>query len=269
MRSSLFIIGSALAVFLIAGSASAEDGSDQAELAQQLANPVATLTVLPFQFNYDRGFGSADGDQYQLNIQPIIPFSLNADWNLITRTILPVEAQNDIAGASGGQFGLGDTLLSLFLSPEDSGVAGLVWAAGPVFLLPTATDDLLGSGKWGAGPTAAIVYAHGPWTTAVLANQIWSFAGDDNRADVSAGFIQPVLTYTTDKAWSFTLTSESTYDWLKGEWAVPIDFTIGKLVTFGKQPVNFSIGPRYWATSPESGPQGWGVRAMASFVFPK
>ncbi len=149
------------------------------ELAKQLSNPVASLISVPFQFNYDSGFGPEDGHRVTLNIQPVIPITLNEDWNLISRTILPVIWQEDIAGPSGSQFGLGDTVQSLFLSPSAAGPGGIIWGAGPVFLLPTSTDPLLGTDRWGAGPTGVVLMQSGPWTYGMLANHIWSFAGQE------------------------------------------------------------------------------------------
>lgn len=141
------------AIAAACGVAQAQDSSG-ADLAKQLSNPIASLISVPFQLNYDRGFGPDDGHRITLNVQPVIPVSLNEDWNLISRTILPVISQSDIAGPSGDQFGLGDTVQRFFFSPKEPTAGGIIWGAGPVFLIPTGTDDLLGSEKWGIGPTA-------------------------------------------------------------------------------------------------------------------
>jgi len=256
-----------LALLAATGSLHAQDSS--ADLAKKLSNPIASLISVPFQFNYDHGYGPLDGDKSTLNIQPVIPISLNDDWNLISRTILPVIWQDDIAGPSGSQFGLGDTVQSFFLSPAKSTEGGIVWGAGPVFLIPTATDDLLGGEKWGAGPTIVALKQDGPWTYGVLANHIWSFAGNDDRNDISNTFLQPFLSYTTPDAWTFALNTESTYDWKAEEWSVPINFTISKLVKIDKQPISLTAGVRYWAAAPDNGPEGLGLRLGLTFLFPK
>ena len=251
---------------MIDAAAAQESDSD---LAKKLSNPVASLISVPFQFNYDRGFGPEDGNRETLNIQPVIPFSINENWNVISRTILPVIWQDDIAGASGHQFGIGDITQSFFFSPKQPGPGGLIWGVGPVFLIPTATDELLGSGKWGAGPTAVLLKQDGPWTYGILANHIWSFAGQSDRADVSSTFLQPFLSYTTKDAWTFTLNTESTYDWEANQWSVPINLQASKLLKFGRQPVSLSAGVRYWADAPDNGAEAWAFRVGMTFLFPK
>ncbi|MDR7147953.1 transporter [Rhizobium sp. BE258] len=243
--------------------------AQDADLAKKLSNPVASLISVPFQFNYDSGYGPLDGDRAVLNIQPVIPISINDDWNVISRTILPFIWQNDIAGNSGSQFGLGDITQSFFFSPKEPGPGGIVWGAGPVFLLPTATDKMLGSGKWGLGPTAVVLKQDGPWTYGALANHIWSVTGNSDRPDISSTFLQPFISYTTPDAWTFSLNTESTYDWKNDQWAVPINFSVAKLLKFGEQPVSFQVGARYWAEAPENGPNGWGFRAGITFLFPQ
>jgi hypothetical protein len=239
------------------------------QLAKQLQNPVAALISVPLQLNYDRNIGPEDdGYRWTLNIQPVIPISLNENWNLISRTILPVIHQDDIFPGAGDQTGTGDVVQSLFLSPV-APRSGWIWGAGPVFLLPTGSDELLSTDKWGAGPIAVALRQQGPWTYGALANHIWSFAGDGDRADVDATFLQPFLSYTTSTAWTFAVNTESIYDWEIEEWSVPINMVVSKVTNIGGQLVSFGAGVRYWASTPASGPEGLGFRFVITLLFPK
>jgi hypothetical protein len=245
-------------------------GESNAQLAKQLQNPVAALISVPMQLNYDQDIGPADdGGRWTLNIQPVIPLELNQDWNLISRTILPVVWQDDILPNAGSQSGIGDVVQSLFFSPKAPTTGGWIWGAGPVLLLPTGSDDLLTSDKWGAGPTIVGLRQQGAWTYGALANHIWSFAGDDDRADISATFIQPFLSYTTPSAVTYTVQTESTYDWKNTQWSVPVGAFVSKVTNLGGQLVSIAGGVRYWAESPASGPEGWGARLTFTLLFPK
>ena len=244
--------------------------ADDEDLAMQLVNPVANLISVPFQGNYNQGIGPAgDGEQVLFNVQPVVPITLNEDWNLISRTIVPVISQQEIFPGAGEQFGIGNTLQSLFLSPSLP-VNGFIWGAGPVFYPPTNTDDLLGPDRWGAGPTAVGLWQGGGLTAGMLFNHVWTFAGAEDDPDINATFLQPFLSYTTTDAWTFTLNTESSYDWEAEEWSVPLNGTVSKLVSVGAQPVSIFGGLRYWAVSPEDvGPEGWGARFGFTFLFPK
>jgi hypothetical protein len=251
------------------GTDSAPQNTD-ADLAQELSNPLADLMTIPIQMNYDGGIGpSDDGWKLQTNIQPVIPFHLNPEWNLITRTIVPVIYQDDIVPGSGSDFGLGDINLSLFFSPKKPTSSGLTWGIGPVLLFPTAMDSMLGGKKWGAGPTAVALTMRGPWTVGVLANHIWSYAGETDRQDISSTFMQPFAAYTWPSAWTLSLQSETTYNWETEKWSVPINVALSKLVKWGELPVSLQAGIGYWAESPDAGPEGFRFRLQANFVLPK
>jgi hypothetical protein len=248
--------------------AARDDKAAAAELAKQLSNPVAALISVPLQNNVDFGAGpDGDGFQYKLNMQPVIPMSLNDDWNLISRTILPYVYQENIFGTSS-QSGLSDTVQSLFFSPKAPTSGGWIWAVGPVLLLPTATDDLLGAEKWGAGPTALVLKQENGWTYGVLGNHLWSFAGDSSRAEVNATYLQPFLTFTTGKQTTFGLNTESTYDWSSNQWTVPLNPNVSQLLKIGGKPVSLMLGGRYYAEKPANGPE-WGLRFQITLLFPK
>lgn len=259
---TIFLAGA----LLIASAASADD----ADLAKQLANPVAALISVPMQMNYDSNYGVAeDGSVLRINVQPVVPLSLNDDWNLISRTILPIVDQNDFPAPGISEFGLGDTVQSLFFSPKAPTAGGWIWGAGPVLLLPTATDEVLGGEKWGIGPTAVVLKQQGPWTYGALANHIESFAGDDARADVSATFLQPFLSYVTPAKTTWAINTESTYDWEREDWSVPVNVTVAQLLKVGDQLVQVGGGLRYWVTAPDNGPDGWGLRLSVTLLYPK
>lgn len=240
------------------------------DLAKKLANPVAAMISVPFQLNYDQDIGSArEGERWTLNIQPVIPVDIAADWNLISRTIVPVTWQDEVFPGAGSQFGLGDVLQSVFFSPKKPTAGGWIWGAGPVLLLPTGTDDLLSARKWGAGPTGVALRQAGPWTFGALANHVWSFAGDSSRPSINSSYVQPFVSYTTPTAWSFALNTESSYNWQSEQWSVPVNAIVSKVFQAGGQTLSVGAGARYWADSPDAGPHGWGLRLIVTLLFPK
>jgi hypothetical protein len=243
--------------------------AQDADLAQELTNPVADLITLPVQVNFDDNIGPDDrGSRVTTNIQPVVPFEVNEDWNLISRTIMPVTYQDQVSPGGGSEFGLGDINLSLFFSPKQAS-KGVVWGVGPVFSLPTATDSRLGSKKWSAGPAGIALALRGPWTFGLLANHAWSFAGDSDRQDISNTFMQPFVAYTWPSAWTFSVQSESSYNWEAENWSVPVNAGLAKLVMLGRLPVSFQGSVGYWAESPRSGPDGFRFRLQANFVLPR
>ena len=200
-----------------------------------------------------------------LNIQPVVPFRLSDDWNLITRTIVPVASQFDVTGASTSESGLGDSVVTAFLSPSKGRIT---WGVGPVFLIPTATDDALGSGKLGIGPSAVALRQSGGWTVGGLANHLVSVAGSEDRGKVNATFLNPFLTYNWRSGAGITLNVEYTHDWENDVDVLAVNFpTLTGVTRFGSQTVSFAISPRFHF-APETRPD-YGLRAAVILVFPK
>ena len=241
-----------------------------AELAQELTNPIADIMTIPIQMNFDNDIGVNDeGSKTTTNIQPVIPFKINEDWNLITRTIFPFISQDNIYPGSGSQSGLGDITEQLFFSPRKPTAGGLIWGVGAVIILPTATDSLLGTEKWSLGPAGVAITMRGPWTFGALGNHAWSVAGDSERADINNTFLQPFVAYTWSNAWTVSVQSESNYNWKTEKWSIPLNAAAGKLVFFGKLPVSLQAGVGYWLESPDTGPEGIRYRLQANIVLPK
>jgi len=241
---------------------------DADELAKQLSNPIASLTSVPMQLNYDEGF-SGGGSKYTLNIQPVIPVSISDDWNMISRTILPAISQEDVAPGDGSQSGIGDVLQSLFFSPKALTASGWTWGVGPALLLRTATDDLLGTDKWSAGPTVvALKQTKSGWTYGFLTNHLWSFAGDDSRTDVSSTFLQPFVARGLGKGRTLSVNFESSYDWEGEQWTTPFNVGYSQVSKIGSQLVSYQGGVRYYFEAPDGGPE-WGLRFAFTLLYPK
>ena len=233
------------------------------DLAHQAQNPIADLISLPFQNNTTFGVGPGDDALNVLNIQPVIPFKLG-DLNVITRTILPVIYQPEIVPGTGSEFGLGDAVITAFLSPAEP--KGIVWGVGPVLLLPTSTSSRLGAGEWGAGAGAVALIMKGPWVAGGLAQQVWSFEGAVNQL-----LIQPFINYNLSNGWYLVTAPIITANWnadSSNTWTVPIGFGAGRVFKVGKQPINASVQVYYNAERPDTYGE-WTLRIQFQLLFPK
>ncbi len=258
----------AIALAALAATTARAQGVSDEEIATKLANPVSSLVSVPFQMNWDRNIGPArDGRKFYLTAQPVVPFALTADWMVISRTIVPIVDQHVPMLGDGSQSGIGDVTQSLFFSPAKPRADGIFWGAGPVIVIPSDAD-FISAKKWSLGPTAVVVRQQHGWTYGLLANHVWSIGGSGAQ-DVSNTFVQPVVNYTTKNAWTFAVNTESTYDWKRSQWTVPVNATVSKLVRIGRLPVNIGVGARYYVESANTGPHGWGARLVVTLVFPK
>ena len=245
------------------------DNDEDATLAMKLRNPVSSLARISFENTVDFGMSAnREGFRITNNIEPVLPISLNKDWNLISRTTLPFIQQDDVARVvrSSVQTGFADILQSVFVSP--SRTDPFFWGAGAAVLIPTATDTQIGGGKLALGPTLVIGRQQGGWTYGALARHMWSVAGHRDRADVRSTLVRPFVAYTTKSAWTLSLDSDSTYDWLGKQWSAPIHLELAKVVRFVHQPVSVGAGLRCWAATFAGGPQACGVRFTISPLFP-
>jgi hypothetical protein len=241
---------------------------DAAELAKKLSNPIASLISVPFQNNSDYGIGDLKGSRNTMNFQPVIPVSLGKNLNMITRVVLPIVAQYNITGVGQKQSGLSDAVLSAFFSPKNT-KNGFTWGAGPVLLIPTGTNDYLTTKKFGVGPTAVGLKQTNGWTIGALVNQIWSFAGSDNRPDVNQMFLQPFITHNWKSGAGLGASFEWTQNWQANTstlWLVP---TISGVTSIGKQKVQLAAGPRFNLAAPDGGKASLGWRAAVVLLFPK
>lgn len=237
-------------------------------LAKEAQNPVAKLISVPFQNNFNFNVGPNNATQYILNIQPVIPIGLNEDWNLITRTIIPIINQPSPAPGVRSASGLGDINPTFFLSPAKSGK--LIFGLGPTITLPTETDPMLGTGKWSAGPAAVALTMQGHWVVGALVNQQWSFAGWGDHY-VSSFLTQPFLNYNLPHGWYLSSAPIITANWAASSdnvWTVPVGGGLGKIQRLGKLPVNFQVQVFYNAVTPDYGPD-WQLRFQIQFLFPK
>jgi hypothetical protein len=252
-------------------AAQAEPKEADADLAKQLSNPVASLVSVPFQSNWNFGVGPGpDNDtQFLENFQPVMPFAMNKDWNLIARVIVPYLSQPPLTTGGPATSGFSDILASGFFSPAQP--KHFIWGVGPAIQFPVATEPTLGTGKWSIGPTFVILKQQGPWTYGVLANQLWSFAGDSSRTSVNQMYVQPFGAYTTKKATTYQLSSETTAMWLQpsgNTWTVPIIAQVTQLLRLGRRPVSIGAGAGYYVESPDGGPN-WKFRVLVTLIFPK
>jgi hypothetical protein len=276
---SLFV--RTLALVLVSGGAAAQSAAPDTdksatEIAKKLQNPIGDLISVPFQNNTNFDFGHFNKTQNVLNIQPVIPIHITPDWNIITRTILPVIAQPRLAPKAvpdfgESHFGLGNTILSLFLSPRNPGK--FIWGIGPVFMLPTNTDKALGPNQWGAGPTGVVLRIDGPWVYGALINNVWSFSGSQTRGTkVNAMTLQPFVNYNFSGGWYLTSSPIITANWLAihedQTWTVPVGGGFGKVIKIGgKLPVNLSLQGYANPVHPSGIGPTWTIRSTITFIF--
>ncbi len=277
MRAQLRVLALAILCCLaLSGTAFAQEAQEAQEgqqappsaeaLAKAAQNPLATLVTLPLQANYNTGVGPYGRTFFNLNVQPVIPIT-GENWNLITRTIIPLNSVP--MGEIDSVFGIGDTTLQLFLSPAKGGA--VTWGVGPVIGIPSASNpEVLGSGKWGLGPTGVVFIQAGRWTMGGVVSNTWSVAGDDDRDDYNRFLLQYFVNFNFGGGWAIGTVPIVTADWKADDgnkWTVPWGLQVSKVARIGAQPVNLLLGYYTNSTHPEGGADGQ-VRVQINFMFP-
>jgi len=240
---------------------------DIAKLAQ---NPVADVISIPLQNNFNYNYGPHNGNQYVGNVQPVIPFSLTENWNVITRTIVPVIHQPRLAPDYGDTWGMGDIQFTTFLAPVKP-TGGIIWGVGPIVQFPSGTDNSTTAGKWAAGPSAVALRMDGPWVYGALVNYLSSFTGQEDRGAVSQWTVQPFMNYNLPDGWYLTTSPIMTANMMaegSQQWTVPLGGGVGKIVHLGKLPLNVQLQGFYNVAHPDIGPE-WSVRFTVQMMLPK
>jgi len=253
----------------VSGRGLAAQTQESAEIAKQAQNPIANLISVPFENDFNPQTGISKDDSYVLEIKPVIPIRLSNNWTLITRTIIPVIQVPDLAPGVNGTSGLGDVQESLFLSPTKAGP--VIWGAGPVISFPTATQDILGTKKLSIGPTVVVLRIQGHWLFGSLAQNLWSVGGPSARPDVNQMLLQPFVNYNLPHKWYLTSSPVITANWERSSderWVVPVGGGVGKIVHFGKLPVNV-YAQLFRNVERPDGTTHWSARFQMQFLFPK
>jgi hypothetical protein len=234
------------------------------QLAISVHNPFEDFVKVPiesdtgFQLGRDHKVGDA------VNIEPLLPFSLNQDWDLMARPSLTVA----YSPTPHEQSGLEDLQTSFFLTPHKEST--WIWGAGPIFQFPTGSSSGLGSGRWSAGPTAALVYSQGAWLNAILTSHLMSFAGNRARRSVNQTYIEPMISYNLDSGWYADVDPQMTYDWTAdtaNAWLIPMGADVGKAFNIGPQSLSLQLGAYDLVKRPDGAPQ-WIARVSVTFLFP-
>jgi hypothetical protein len=263
------IVSIVVGMVAMSGGGSSPAFAQNSEIAKQAQNPIARLISVPFENDFNPQTGIKKEDSYVLQVKPVVPFKLSNDWNLITRTIIPVIQVPDLSSRISGATGIGDVSLSLFLSPTKA--SRIIWGVGPIVSIPTASENILGTKKLSVGPTAVVLKIQGRWLFGTLVNNVFSVAGPSARPDVNQMVMQPFVNYNFRHGWYLTSSPVVTADWEKQRaqrWLVPVGGGVGKIVRIGALPVN--IYTQFFSNVER--PQGttnWSARFQVQLLFPK
>jgi hypothetical protein len=266
LSTTLLLLGS---VFASASASFAQTAEmSEEELAKKAQNPISSMVSLPLQNNTDFDFGPEEGTLNTLNVQPVWPFAISDDWNLVTRTILPIVSQPGLAPGQGRENGLGDINFTGFFSPKEAGK--WIWGVGPTVILPTSTDDRLGKGEWGAGVSMVVLTMPGNWVVGSLFSNVWDVSASTGN-EINFFTWQYFINYNLPNGWYLTSSPVITADWeadSKQRWTVPFGGGVGKIFRVGKQALNAQVHAYYNVEKPDI-KGDWGMRLQLQFMFPR
>jgi len=260
----------AMATLLLPVMALAEMSKE--EIAKASQNPLTAMYSLPIQNNTYFGIGPDDKTKNVANVQPVLPFDFSEDWTVVTRTVIPVVSNPSLSENPYERTnGIGDTTFTAFFTPKKTGPSGIVWGVGPTVYMPTATDNDLGTDKWGAGASAVVLKASGKWVYGALASNIWDIAGPGD-AEINLMTFQPFVNYNMGEGWFLASVPIITADWTADSqhtWTVPVGMGIGKAMKMGKIPVIVQIHSYYNVEKPDDYGEDWQMRFQIQWLFPR
>ena len=236
------------------------------DLSQALENPLARVLSIPLKFSFEKGGGIAgDGQLSTTRFNPRIPIHINDDLHIISHSTFSWVSQSDRIAPGRGE-GFTDLFQSFLLSPERPGFEKVYGGLGPSFLLPTASGEQPGTDKYSVGPSIALYRQARGWTAGLLLSHVWSVAGDEDAMDVSTTLIAPLVSYTLPSSTTFSMSSETAYDWSRRSWGLPLNFSVGQLVMIGKRPVKLALGTTYFAGGRDGLPE-WAYNVQVTMPF--
>jgi len=247
-----------------------EKRTNEEELLRNLANPLAGLATVSLNFDFDYHVGpEEEGHRSSLFLETTLPIHLGDVWSLVSRTALPLVYQEEVTPGAGNQLGIGDLTEIVYIARVQPGRFGWIWGLGPLLRAPVGSEDLLSSRKWAVGPSAALVRQNDDFTIGLIASQLWSVGGSDQRPGVNVGIYEPFITYRSEGLWNLSLRVPCAYDYQARQWTIPVALTVEKLVSFRKVPTTISFGFHYWVEVPDSAPHDLAFSFGLRFVLPK
>ncbi len=293
-RSIVLVVASILIFFHINALASEATGKSMEELSKEIANPLAQIWNLSFQYNYNRINGDlVDGREHVQStlFQPILPVPMGDKYTFFARPVITYIEGPNKAGITGGTpanpIGQGSDRSSEFgdiILPVGAGVAnalGWSWGAGATFIFPTSNNDLLGSHQYQAGPTALALWANEDWMIGGHLQHWWGFADDGGSNDnpiirtaheknLNHTNLQYFIIRHLPNAWQLRASPNVTIDWeadSDNKLTLPIAIGIGKMFKIGPMPVMLMAEYQYSIISPDNIGNESTIMLQANFII--